>query len=660
MRLSKIRTESLRLMTIDNIPLLRSHISERSVQLRHIAAELKTELFGIDEVIDRVMDTIRAWYVLPEIINRPVIVNLWGLTGTGKTQLIRSLSKKLGFYDRLIEVQMDGYSNGGGTSIGSMLSDSAITEGTPGILVLDEFQRFRTIDRDGRERKVEYYMDVWGLLSDGKLPPNISFLGDMERRLAEAAYREERKRQDVNLDADEDDVVVDRLFARQPNNDHSKFALTPYQAQDFKGTLKLRESIMEIMTWSPQDLHGRLMSFMQDPHAWETDYSKLLIFVCGNLDEMYVDAASRVEDCDTDADVFHAMTRKLSLIDVKRALSERFKPEQIARLGNNHVIYPSLNRWTYEKLIDGAVRGYLENIEVSSGLRFEVTDAVRQQIYANAVFPTQGTRPVFSTVHSLLSAPLVDFTLWALELGATPGQVVSIDVDPDAGLLVSRWRDRMHTVPVVLEINRLRQRTDPDMRAILAVHEAGHGLIYALLFKQAPLEIRINMATFSGGYNSFNTPQVKTRGNLLDVVCVALAGRAAEEMVFGKEFLSSGCERDLKLATQQMATFVRHAAFGERISHVDVSTEAGQNINTDVASTNTEIEGGLQTQYDRAKGLLAANKAIYLRMVNELIKEGQLDPQKIQDWLVLPQLEAPENVMEPFEAKLREFERRVA
>jgi cell division protease FtsH len=279
-------------MKTTQIP-LRSHISERSAQLRNIVAELKTELFGIDDVIDRVMDTIRAWYVLPEIINRPVIVNLWGLTGTGKTQLIRSLSKKLGFYDRLIEVQMDGYSNGGGTSIGSMLSDSAVTEGTPGILVLDEFQRIRTIDRDGRERKVEYYMDVWDLLSDGKLPPNISFLGDMERRLAEAAYREERKRQGANLDADEDDVVVERLFARQPHNNHSKFALTPYQAQDFKGTLKLRESTMEIMTWSPQDLHGRLMSFTQDPHVWEADYSKLLIFVWGNLDEMYGRAGLR-------------------------------------------------------------------------------------------------------------------------------------------------------------------------------------------------------------------------------------------------------------------------------------------------------------------------------------------------------------------------------
>ena len=440
---------------------LRAHISERSAQLRHVAAELKTELFGIDDIIDRVIDTIRAWYVLPDIINRPVIVNLWGLTGTGKTQLIRSLSKKLGFYDRLIEVQMDGYSNGGGVSIGSMLSDSAIAEGTPGILVLDEFQRFRTIDRDGRERKVEHYMDVWGLLSDGKLPPNISFLGDMERRLAEAAYRDEHKRVGMKSDADEEDVVVG-LFARTPRNELSKFALPPNQAQDFKATLKLKESIMEIMTWSPQDLHSRLVAFMQDPRAWETDYSKLLIFVCGNLDEMYADAASRVEDCDTDADVFHVMTRKLSLIDVKRALSERFKPEQIARLGNNHVVYPSLNRSTYQKLIEVAVHGYLQEIEASSGLRFEVTDAVREQIYANSVFPTQGTRPVFSSVHSLMSAPLVDFTLWALEQGAGPGEVLTIDVDTDAGLLISRWGHRIHTVPVTFEISRLRQRPDPD------------------------------------------------------------------------------------------------------------------------------------------------------------------------------------------------------
>ena len=164
----------------------------------------------------------------------------------------------------------------------------------------------------------------------------------------------------------------------------------------------------------------------------------------------------------------------------------------------------------------------------------------------------------------------------------------------------------------------------------------------------------------SGGYNSFNALKVKTRSNLLDAVCVALAGRAAEEMVFGKESLSSGSESDLKLATQQMAAFIRHAAFGERISHVDVSTEAGENINTDVTSTNPEIEAGLQKQYERAQGLLVANKAIYLQMVNELIKMGQLEPQQIREWLGLPQQQSHKDALEPFEARLREFERRAA
>jgi cell division protease FtsH len=90
---------------------LHAHIAERSAQLEQLAAELKAELFGIDDVIDRVIESLRAWYVLPDLINRPVIICLWGLTGTGKTQLTRSIARKLGFYDRFVDVQMGGWSN---------------------------------------------------------------------------------------------------------------------------------------------------------------------------------------------------------------------------------------------------------------------------------------------------------------------------------------------------------------------------------------------------------------------------------------------------------------------------------------------------------------------------------------------------------------------
>lgn len=99
------------------------------------------------------------------------------------------------------------------------------------------------------------------------------------------------------------------------------------------------------MGWRSQQIQERLRAFREcGQQRWETDYSRLLIFVCGNLDEMYEDIATSVDDCDSNADIFHALTSKLSVIDVKRALNQRFKPEQVARLGNEHVIYPSLCR----------------------------------------------------------------------------------------------------------------------------------------------------------------------------------------------------------------------------------------------------------------------------------------------------------------------------
>ena len=90
---------------------LNQRLAERRAQLAAIAAELKTELFGTDEVIDHVIESVRAWYVLPEIIKRPVIFCLWGLTGTGKTQLTRALTHKLGFYDRFVDVLRRGARN---------------------------------------------------------------------------------------------------------------------------------------------------------------------------------------------------------------------------------------------------------------------------------------------------------------------------------------------------------------------------------------------------------------------------------------------------------------------------------------------------------------------------------------------------------------------
>lgn len=621
---------------------LRERIAVRSARLSEITVEIKAELYGIDDIIDRVIESVRAWYILPELITRPVIVCLWGLTGTGKTQLTRTLARKLGFYDRFVEVQMDAFSNHySDTSICGLLSESKVAEGAPGILLLDEFQRYRTLDGHGEDIKVERYMDVWALLSDGRLSPSATFMSELELMLANSALNEHSRA----LKTNKKDV---------PTNEETQYHLSPHTAIEFKRALKLKEPVLEVMGWTLETINARMRAFSKDPHNWETDYSRMLIFVCGNLDEMYEETAKRVTDCDTDAEIFHEQTKRLSMIDVKRALGERFKPEQIARLGNNHVIFASMGRATYERLIAETCARYTADMFKACGIRFEISQEVKDQIYANSVFPAQGTRPVFSSIHALLSAPLVNFALFALEHGAAVGDTLSISVDTTGKFLETQFGPRCHHCPVEFELNNLKQRSDPDFRALLAVHEAGHTLVHSVLFGQPPQELKINAASFNGGYNSFINLDAESSRNILDRMCAGMAGFVAETLVFGEEARTSGSVSDIKKVTALAAQYVRHQGFGQRMGRTGVASDGSETVNTDMQASNVEIEKLVQAQFVRAKRLLVQHADSFVRISLALDQQGHVSGGELSEWLGLPSTDMS-GVLEPYAWMLQEF-----
>lgn len=161
----------------------KSKIEIRRKTLEFVTTQLKSEFFGIDTIIEHVISSIQAWYIFPELITRPVIVNLWGMTGVGKTQLVRRLVSLLEYQEKFVEVQMDGgsvSSTYNSTTLTRLLSGSSIEEGEPGILLLDEFQKFRTVDTDGKDVKLERFQDVWTLLSDGKFSSDSSMFTEIE------------------------------------------------------------------------------------------------------------------------------------------------------------------------------------------------------------------------------------------------------------------------------------------------------------------------------------------------------------------------------------------------------------------------------------------------------------------------------------------------
>jgi len=91
------------------------------------------------------------------------------------------------------------------------------------------------------------------------------------------------------------------------------------------------------MKWTREKKIDILKAALSNVHTFEGDsYSKMLIFISGNIDEAY-EMSGDVSNSDIDADVFHEFSKKINIINIKNALTKRFKPEQIARFGNNHI-----------------------------------------------------------------------------------------------------------------------------------------------------------------------------------------------------------------------------------------------------------------------------------------------------------------------------------
>lgn len=118
-----------------------------------------------------------------------------------------------------------------------------------------------------------------------------------------------------------------------------------------------------------------------------------------------------------------------------------------------------------------------------------------------------------------------------------------------------------------------------------------------------------------------------------DTICVHLAGRAGESLVFGKSAISTGSEHDLQSATALASKAVRFWGFGNCLSRTDVAQSGNEHVNTKVEPSNTEIENMLKVQFARARELTNGNIGVFLQMTRTLADSGAIEPQVLSDWL---------------------------
>lgn len=354
--------------------------------------------------------------------------------------------------------------------------------------------------------------------------------------------------------------------------------------------------------------------------GYTIDYSQSLVFVLGNIDEAYM--MSFDVNPDMDPDSFKKLTEKLTIVDIKEALQKRFRNEQIARLGNTIIAYPSFSNDDFRKIIKTELDRYSEKVKNLYGYTIEFDKSINDMIFKDSVFPTHGTRPILSTIQETVKSKLPYAVKLAYENNTELGKIVYSFSD---GFTTLECYDKddieigRENVKEVLRVDNHRNSDSDERQAIAAVHESGHFVMYVSLFGMLPEKLcSKSVSSETGGFLMHNseeeTDYISMEG-LKKRIAVSLGGYVAEKTVFGHSMMSTGASEDLKKATVMASKMVRELGFVNPEVRTYLSDGFGTNggmlikdTDTDTVNINNKIDGIIRGAIDLCNSTFSDNK----------------------------------------------------
>lgn len=187
-------------------------------------------------------------------------------------------------------------------------------------------------------------------------------------------------------------------------------------------------------------------------------------------------------------------------------------------------------------------------------------------------------------------------------------------------------------------------------RKIIAVHEVGHTVVAKLTDHSDPVhKVTIIPRGQALGYTMqlpLEDKFLTTKSEILDKVCILLAGRAAEEIVF--EEITTGASDDLSKTTAYARKMVVELGMSEKIGPISLpSGDEGEvflgrdlsrhkTYSEELARTiDQEITDIIKSAYQRAKGIITTNRAAFDVLVERLLEKEVVEAAEINEILGL-------------------------
>jgi len=157
----------------------------------------------------------------------------------------------------------------------------------------------------------------------------------------------------------------------------------------------------------------------------------------------------------------------------------------------------------------------------------------------------------------------------------------------------------------------------PDEKRAIAFHEAGHATVSWMLEHAAPL-VKVTIVPRGRSLGAaWYLPEerlIVRPEQMLDEMCAALGGRAAEKVIFDK--ISTGALSDLEKVTKQARAMVTIYGLNKEVGNLTYYDSSGQSeygftkpYSEDTAEKiDREISAIIEEQYERAIKILEENK----------------------------------------------------